>query len=142
MSSLRALKRKSLHKQKNKNINKENNISSSWPCVSDKSSCLLRRSKSESDISSIAPSRRDLKFHAKSERNLQSLYSNITTSTPHSSYMSTTTSSPTSNIMQNSSAFSVINDSNQIKIPIIGYEVMEERSRFTVSWYLLIDRII
>lgn len=132
MSSLRALKRKSLQKHKSKQ-NKET-ISGSWPCISEKKSCLLIRSKSESDISSTKPSKKDLnlKLHAKSERNLQTLYSNFTTSTPQCTYMSTA-SSPLSNIMQNSSAFSVINDSDQIKIPIIGYEVMEERSRFTVS---------
>lgn len=126
MSSLRALKRKSLQKHKSKQ-NKET-ISGSWPCISEKRSCRLIRSKSESDISSTKPSKKDLnlKLHAKSERNLQSLYTNFTTSTPQCTYMSTA-SSPLSN------AFSVINDSDQIKIPIIGYEVMEERSRFTVS---------
>lgn len=36
------------------------------------------------------------------------------------------------NIMQ-ASSFSVISDQEQLKIPIVGYEVMEERSRFTVS---------
>lgn len=134
MSSIRALKRKSLQKHKSKQ-NKET-ISGSWPCISEKRSCRLIRSKSESDISSTKPSKKDLnlKLHAKSERNLQTLYSNFTTSTPQCTYMSTA-SSPLSNIMQNSSAFSVINDSDQIKIPIIGYEVMEERSRFTVNTF-------
>lgn len=133
MSSLRALKRKSLHKQKNNKENNINSLSNSWPNISLKKVYQLQRSKSESDISNLNPSnKKDLKLHAKSERNLQTIYSNFTTSTPCSNSISP--SSPTSNItiMQNSS-FSVITDVDKIKIPIIGYEVMEERSRFTVS---------
>jgi hypothetical protein len=48
----------------------------------------------------------------------------VTMSTPESNY---------SGSLMQSSTFSVITDSEQIKVPIIGYEVMEERSRFTVS---------
>jgi hypothetical protein len=128
MSSLRALKRKSLQKQK---IHK--NISKSCPNFSRSEEYFLKRSKSESDISNIDPPKRDIQFHAKSSLELESVFkSKFTTSTPDNT---TTMSSPEnsySNIMQNSS-FSVITDSEQIKIPIIGYEVMEERSRFTVS---------
>jgi hypothetical protein len=122
MSSLRALKRKSLQKQK---INKENkNISKSksWPNISDNKEYSLKRSKSESDISKADPPKKDIKFHAKSSLELQSVFNStaVTMSTPESSLMQ-------------SSTFSVITDSEQIKVPIIGYEVMEERSRFTVS---------
>lgn len=130
MSSIRALKRKSKQRQ-----NKEKTISSSLPDITSTYNQIerqLKRSKSESDIRSIKidPPKKDLKLHAKSERNLQSLYgySNFTSSTPINSFMSQ--GSPTGNIMH--SSFSVIADSDQIKIPIIGYEVMEERSRFTI----------
>lgn len=128
MSSLRALKRKSL--QKHKNISKDHlqlsksteNLQSS----NNKVNSALRRSKSESDISNISPSK-NTKHYGKSERNLESLF---ITSTP----CSTLISSPEN--MQ-SSSFSIIADSDQIKIPIIGYEVMEERSRFTVRFFTL-----
>jgi hypothetical protein len=133
MSSLKALKRKNLQKQKN---NKENNIlSKSWPNLSDNKENTLKRSKSESDIHKIDPpkNKKDLKLHAKSELFLQSVFkSKFTTSTPDNTMSMSPVSSTNNNIMQ-SSAFSVITDSEQIKIPIIGYEVMEERSRFTVS---------
>jgi len=122
MSSLRALKRKSTLKRKDKEI-----ISSSWPNLSKKEETSLKRSKSESDIHHTNLLKKDLKFNAKSERNLHSLYSNFTTSTPNP------IESPleNSNIMQ-SSSYCIISDQDQIKIPIIGYEVMEERSRFTI----------
>lgn len=130
MSSIRALKRKSMLKQK---VNKESFISSSLPNISCSSNNVevfsLSRSKSESDIRHMTPPKRDLKQHVKSERNLQSLYSNFTTSTPCSTMLSL--ASPTETVMQ-SSCFSLISDQNKIKIPIIGYEVMEERSRFTI----------
>lgn len=117
-----------MQKQKN---NKEgnNNISSSLPNISNSTTnefCDLRRSKSESDIRNISnpiPPKPDLRLHGKSERNLQTIYSNAT-STP------ITLLSPSS--MENS-MFSIISDTDQIKVPIVGYEVMEERSRFTVS---------
>lgn len=123
MSSLRALKRKSMLRKKDK----ENNISSSWPNISNHfktKDTSLRRSQSESDIRHCISAKKDLKHHAKSERNLHILYSNFTTSTPSNT-------SPIENIMQ-SSTFSMISDQDHIKIPIIGYEVMEERSRFTI----------
>lgn len=118
MSSVRALKRKS-RRQKNQNLII---ISSSWPNVTDinKSDSTLKRSKSESDLLAVALSlKKDLKHYAKSERNLQSLYSNFTTSTPHNMSQ---VSSPTSTIMQ-TSTYSVLSDPEQIKVPIVGYEV-------------------
>lgn len=132
MSSIRALKRKSLLKQK---INKENNnLSKSWPNISDNKENSLKRSKSESDIRNIDPPKKDLKLHAKSELHLQSVYkSKFTTSSTPDNTMSSTESNPNSYSVMQSSTFSVITDSAPIKIPIIGYEVMEERSRFTVS---------
>lgn len=132
MSSIRALKRKSLLKHK---INKENNnLSKSWPNISDNKEYSLKRSKSESDIRNIDPPKKDLKLHAKSELHLQSVYksSKFTTSTPDNT-MSSPENNPSINSLMQSSSFSVITDSAQIKIPIIGYEVMEERSRFTVK---------
>lgn len=118
MSSVRALKRKSLQKQKN---HKESLVSNSWPNVTDiKSDSTLKRSKSESDLLAVALSpKKDLKINAKSERNLQSLYSNFTTSTP---YNMSQVSSPTSTNMQ-TSTYSILADPEQIKVPIVGYEV-------------------
>lgn len=128
MSSIKALKRKSAQKQK---VNKDgNSVSSSCPNVVSSTELrdgALKRSKSESDIRNVA--RLPLKHHAKSERNLESLYSNFMTSTPHNTFISTP-ASPTTNLMQGS--FSVITDQDTIKVPIVGYEVMEERSRFTI----------
>lgn len=125
MSSIRALKRKSLQRQV---INKEKAKSSSLPNINNGIEAELKRSKSESDIrpGKIDLTKKDLKYQiAKSERNLQSLYTNVMSSTPIMSQ-----GSHTGNIMQNS--FGVIADNDQIKIPIVGYEVMEERSRFTI----------
>lgn len=113
-----ALKRKSLQRQKNHNLL----ISNSWPNVTDinKSDSILKRSKSESDLLAVTLSpKKDLKNYAKSERNLQSLYSNFTTSTPHNMSQ---VSSPTSTNMQ-TSTYSVLSDPEQIKVPIVGYEV-------------------
>lgn len=126
MSSLKALKRKSLQKLKQK---KDCNISSSWPNISSHKDSSLRRSRSESDISISNPPKKNSTNHAKSERNLESLFSNFTTSTPCSTFISN--GSPPEHIMQ-SSAFSLVSDQDLIKIPIVGYEVMEERSRFTI----------
>lgn len=123
MSSIRALKRKSLQRQL---INKEKSLSSSYPNISvNQKESQLKRSKSESDIRSVQmdPPKKDLKYHhAKSERNIQSIYTNFTASTPINH------GSPTG--MHDS--FSVIAETDQIQIPIVGYEVMEERSRFTI----------
>lgn len=116
--------------QKQKSNNKEN-ISTSCPNISSssgKKENSLKRSKSESDIRYVQQPKKDLKQLAKSERNIQSLYSNITSS-PESTFLSQP--SPSSNIMQ-SSTYSLITDHDLIKVPIIGYEVMEERSRFTI----------
>lgn len=128
MSSVRALKRRS---NLRKNFNKENLISSSWPNISKsnkKTESSLKRSKSESDIQGNGNSpKKDLKLHAKSERNIHTLYSNFTS--PNNTF--TSMGSPPGSFMQ-SSTFSIITDQDQIKIPIIGYEVMEERSRFTI----------
>jgi len=128
MSSVRALKRRS---NLRKNSNKENLISSSWPNISKsnkKWESSLKRSKSESDIQGNKNSpKKDLKLHAKSERNIHTLYSNFTP--PNNTFASM--GSPPGSFMQ-SSTFSIITDQDQIKIPIIGYEVMEERSRFTI----------
>jgi hypothetical protein len=134
MSSLRALKRKSMIKLKSNN--KEISSTSSLPNLikTKKELSSLKRSKSESDIRNLNPSttnKKDLKLHAKSERNLESLYnSKFTTSTP----LLSSPISPTAHINMQNSSFSVITDADQIKIPIVGYEVMEERSRFTVSF--------
>lgn len=123
MSSLRALKRKSLMRRKE---NKENLTSSSWPNLNlnsyKKKESSLKRSKSESDVHYINTHKKDLKLHAKSERNIHTIvYSNFTTSTPSINSPSVRTS------------FGMISDRDQqIKIPIVGYEVMEERSRFTI----------
>lgn len=114
MSSVRALKRKSIQKQKN--------ISISWPNIVDinKSGSTLKRSKSESDLqaTSVPASGKDLKIDAKSERNLQSLYSNFTTSTPYN----LSQISPTSTTMQTSSYSIMLDIPEQIKVPIVGYE--------------------
>ncbi|CRL08536.1 CLUMA_CG021274, isoform A [Clunio marinus] len=131
MTSVRAIKRKSLQRQ---NINKDDTLFSSWPCIAVKKSFSLKRSKSESDLRDVIPSKSDLKRLAKSERNIKTLYSNFTTSTPYSNLL--TPPSPVSpsqeNVMDISCNFSVISDGDKIKIPIVGYEVMEERSRFTI----------
>jgi hypothetical protein len=133
MSSLRALKRKSLQKQK---INKENkNISKSWPNITDNREYSLKRSKSESDISNADPPMKDIKFHAKSSLELQSVFKSTAGDT---ATMSSPESNFSSSVMQ-SSMFSVITDSEQIKVPIIGYEVMEERSRFTVGCFRIFE---
>lgn len=117
MSSVRALKRKSIQKQSK---HRENTISNSWPNVTviNRSDSSLKRSKSESDLQTATSTpKKDLKIHAKSERNLQSLYSNFTTSTPFN--MSQV--SPTSTTMQ-TSTYSIVSDPEQIKVPIVGYE--------------------
>lgn len=122
MTSVRALKRKSLQKQKYKEI-----FLSSCPSLTSVNvDNALKRSKSESDLHNVEPSKQDLKQHGKSERNLKTLYSNFTTSTPHSTF----TGSPP-DAMQHST-YSIVSDQEQIKVPIVGYEVMEERSRFTI----------
>lgn len=130
MSSLRALKRKSFLKQKNN----KGNLSISWPNISDSSEFSLKRSKSESDIRNLDPPKKDLKLHAKSELFLQSVYKSnkFTTSTPDNTLNRELTHDTNDyNIMQ-SSTFSVITDSEQIKIPIIGYEVMVIPSYFAI----------
>lgn len=142
MSSLRTLKRKSLQKQK---INKEEKIlSKSWPSLCDHKETCLKRSKSESDIKSSDPPKVDVALHAKSSLELQSVYkfNKFTSSTPQSSPDNIMSSPESSYNAMQSSTFSVITDVDQIKIPIIGYEVMEERSRFTVSLKIVKKRII
>lgn len=122
MSSVRGLKRKNLLKQK---INKENKtLSRSWPNLSGNNKYSLKRSKSDSDIRNVDPPKKDFHLLAKSslELHFKSKFTIPDHSTPDNSYSA----------MQ-SSTFSVITDTEQIKIPIIGYELMEERSRFTVS---------
>lgn len=145
MKSMRALKRKS----KKSPSNKENiSMKSSESCPNLKNVIQhppkIRKTKSESDIahSSLEMITPDIQFHAKSVRNLKSVYVNdeinstttTTSTTPadsrHRRFMSSTPI--IDNIMQ-ASTFSVISDQEQLKIPIVGYEVMEERSRFTVS---------
>lgn len=151
MKSMRALKRKS---KKSSIVNKENITKMSESCPNLKNvvvqhSSKIRKTKSESDIahSSLDMITSDLKLHAKSVRNLKSVYVNdeILSPTTTSSTLSAdnnnrhrmefVSSTPiVDNIMQ-ASSFSVISDRDQLKIPIVGYEVMEERSRFTVSWF-------
>lgn len=136
MSSIKALKRKSEQK-KNKSFN---NIVDNKSAVLRRTSSLsdlyetkfikLRKTKSLTDLKSII--QEDIKVQtddaiksAKSERNLNSVY-NYMTSTPCN-----TSSRRNSNIMEVSS-YSMIADNDSIKIPIVGYEVMEERNRFTI----------
>lgn len=87
-----------------------------------------RKVKSEADLSNITQ-QKDIKViqsvkPSKSERNLNSVYNYMTSSTPCDT-------SRSSNVME-ISTYSMITDSDSIKIPIVGYEVMEERSRFTI----------
>lgn len=132
MSSIKALKKKSAQKQ---NVNKEistrslpnlNNLSSTT------TTSKLRRHKSESDLSKIEVSKKpSLKFSAvKSERNLSILYS----STSKSYRNDETTNIPfQSNInSMDLSCYSMITNSDNIKVPIVGYEIADERSRFTI----------
>lgn len=126
MSSVRALKRKNFLKQKN---NKEDNLrTKSFENLSTQPqpSRSLRKIKSESNLSKIESTKIPLKFEAaKSERNLSILY--------------TTSADDTPNLFQTNnshqmdfSCYSMINDSDNIKVPIVGYEIVAERSRFTI----------
>lgn len=158
MSSVKALKRKSQKNLNNKEKVKSAGLikTSSYPnllSVANGSNEKLRKCKSESDLSSVHKEfRRPQKFEAKSERNLNSIYN--FTSSPSSTFTSTPTNAirnkinhtstntnqlntPTnqirniSSIMEESN-YSLITDNETIKIPIIGFEIMEERSRFTI----------
>lgn len=138
MSSIKALKRKSVQRQ---NFNNNNNFKETKAAILRRSSSFsdtyksqplkLRRTKSETDLKYILKDTKQSKKTieavkpAKSERNLNSVYNYMTSSTPCN------TSPQNSNIMEVSS-YSMISDNDSIKIPIIGYEVMEERSRFTI----------
>lgn len=88
----------------------------------------LKKIKSEGDLTSVLQDK-DIKViktvkPSKSERNLNSVYNYMTSSTPCNT-------SRNSNVME-ISTYSMIADNDIIKIPIVGYEVMEERSRFTI----------
>lgn len=90
----------------------------------------LKKIKSESDLTSVLLDK-DIKViktvkPSKSERNLNSVYNYMTSSTPCN-----TSRNSNSNTME-ISTYSMIADNDIIKIPIVGYEVMEERSRFTI----------
>jgi hypothetical protein len=141
MKSLRALKRNSKKKLMNKEINRKTESCPELRHIVKHHQ--LRKTQSESDINNVShykTSPQDLQILAKSMRNLKSVYVNDevlsnTTATSHPADNRTHFSSSTpiiDNLMQ-ASSFSVISDNDQLKIPIIGYEVMEERSRFTVS---------
>ncbi|KAG5678702.1 hypothetical protein PVAND_008350 [Polypedilum vanderplanki] len=81
----------------------------------------LKRSRSETDIKNTTIKPKS-SYIAKSERNLNILY-----------HHSTPTTSPSDNIHNmDISNYTTLSDEDAIKIPIIGYEVMEERSRFTI----------
>ncbi|CAO1298621.1 unnamed protein product [Diamesa tonsa] len=141
MSSVRALKRK----QKN---HKENN-----PAV------LLERSKSCNDLNKLTEiqqlrkinsdcdvcykadynKKEDIKFtsrSSKSERCLKTIFARNSINNFLSSTPSDNPSIPSTPTYQSSSmiqsSFSLITDSSKIRIPICGYEVMEERARFTI----------
>lgn len=126
MSSIRVLKRKSVQRQNNFfNIDRKLlRRSFSSGDLNESPTANLRRTKSDSNFT-----RKDCKASsinivqpAKSERNIDSIYNYVTSlGTTHSNLM-------------DESSYSVIHDNNNesIKIPIIGYEVMEERSRFTI----------
>lgn len=149
MKSVRALKRKS----KKSSPNKENiSLKSSESCPNLKNVVIhhpnkIRKTKSESDIShaSLDMITPEISFHAKSVRNLKSVYvhetspaATTTTSTPADSasrHRNFASSTPIADNVMQASSFSVISDQEQLKIPIVGYEVMEERSRFTVSFF-------
>lgn len=51
----------------------------------------------------------------------------------HIPYSSSTTSSVTVQNEENENYYTGEIDLNNLQIPIVGYEVMEERARFTVS---------
>lgn len=129
MSSIRALKRRSELKRKQKS--EHNQLFSSCPNLSSATIIInkLRRNRSESDVHTVVQDTPKI-FHQKSERNLQSLFSqqNFLSSTPCGGMSETNSPSQ----MQTSS-YSVITDNAQIKIPIVGFEIIEERSKFTVS---------
>lgn len=135
MSSVKALKRRNFLKQK---TNKEessalrrtrslctlsdNNIKQSTKC--------LRRSKSDPDLNKIDPTKKPLKFDAaKSERNLSILYT--TSSLPSTPFRNNLHNNNNNNQMD-LSCYSMINESDNVKAPIIGYEIVAERSRFTI----------
>lgn len=130
MSSVRALKRRNFLKQK---VNKEESsaLTRSLPNLLDKqqrSIKCLRRTKSEPELSKIDPNKKPLKFEAaKSERNISILY---TTSAYEGSSIPSTPFRNNHNI--DMSCYSMINDNDNIKVPIVGYEVIDERKRFTV----------
>jgi sorting nexin-16 len=130
MSSVRALKRKNFLKQK---INKEESLAlrRTRSCTSldikTQSSKCLRRTKSEPDLKKIDSTKKPLKFEAaKSERNLNILY----TQTYEGSSLPSTPFR--NNHQMDLSCYSMINDSDNIKVPIVGYEIVAERSRFTI----------
>ncbi|CAG9799459.1 unnamed protein product [Chironomus riparius] len=135
MNTVKAVKQQDVQKHNFNNNNIEHSTKSAvlkWnsSCELYKSSLTnnrLRKIKSEADLATILQDK-DLKViksvkPSKSERNLNSVY-NYMTSTPCDT-------SRNSNVME-ISTYSMIADSNSIKIPIVGYEVMEERSRFTI----------
>lgn len=142
MKSIRALKRNSKKRLMNKEINRKTESCQELRNIVKFNQ--LRKTQSESDINKIQHSKaspQDLQILAKSMRNLKSVYVNdeVLSTTTNTTLPAVdnrthfTSSTPIiDNIMQ-ASSFSVISDNDQLKIPIIGYEVMEERSRFTVS---------
>lgn len=128
MSSLKAQKKKSAQKQ---NVNKEKISTRSLPNLLFTSTSKLKRYKSESDLNKIEATKKPssaLKFEAvKSERNLSILYSsrNYDVQSNIPSFQSNINT-------MDLSCYSMITDSNQIKVPIVGYEIADERSRFTI----------
>lgn len=131
MSSIKALKKKSAQKQ---NVNKEISTRSlpNLNILSTTTTSKLKRHKSESDLSKVDLSKKpQFKFPTvKSERNLSILYSSTSKSyrnddTTHIPFQSNINS-------MDLSCYSMITNSDNIKVPIVGYEIADERSRFTI----------
>lgn len=128
MSSMRALKKKSAQKQ---NVNKEittRSLQNLCNLSTSTTASKLKRSKSESDLCKVeveATKKPSLKFGAvvKSERNLSILYSSTSKNPSNIPFQS-----PSMDL----SCYSMITDGDNIKVPIVGYEIADERSRFTI----------
>jgi hypothetical protein len=118
-SSIKALKKRKAQKQNKENIFLRRTRSCEFKL---QNSVKLRRVNSEPDLNKIQPTiKKPLKFEAaKSERNINILYTHDNNN-----------SIPSSNTMD-FSCYSTIIDSDNVKVPIVGFEIVAERSRFTI----------
>lgn len=131
MNSIKALKRTSSNKE-NKSLKTQSCLNLK-DIVSNKE--ILRKLKRCKSVGDLPNQQAQLKFESvKSERNLSILYTsnnnnnNINNLIPSSPFRSTIIHNNTMDM----SCYSMIVDSDNIKVPIVGYEIVAERNRFTI----------